>query len=223
MSCRAGTIWNGSGMCQHLKITTRLPDRVDVWNKKRNFVFWESCGEDWGFTFPGTTLAANSNFDAVNSQRVFPYGLKKHHLLGPTPKVWKSGSSVHVLRMNISKNEPTSATRMWSSQGPLGADTGKGIIFMPINTLLSTPSYLADRVMPCGCGNPIMISNGCPTKAVGNRWSILYITCPVSTIDLFSLILACCSTKNGGLGGLLTFTTMHIQGWKLTSIPKERI
>lgn len=97
---------------KHLKITTRLPDRVDVWNKKRNFVFWESCGEDWGFTFPGTTLAANSNFDAVNSQRVFPYGLKKHHLLGPTPKVWKSGSSFHVLRMNISKNEPTSATRM---------------------------------------------------------------------------------------------------------------
>lgn len=72
---------------KHLKITTRLPDRVDVWNRKRNFVFWESCGEDWGFTFPGTTLAANSNFDAVNSQRVFPYGLKKHHLLGPTPKV----------------------------------------------------------------------------------------------------------------------------------------
>jgi hypothetical protein len=26
--------------------------------------------------------------------------------------VWKSGSSFHVLRMNISKNEPTSATRM---------------------------------------------------------------------------------------------------------------
>lgn len=79
---------------KHLKITTRLPDRVDVWNKKRNFVFWESCGEDWGFTFPGTTLAANSNFDAVNGQRVFPYGLKKHHLLGPTPK-----ASFHVLRM----------------------------------------------------------------------------------------------------------------------------
>ena len=139
---------------------------------------------------------------------------KKSHLLGPPQQKMVLGVWDHRFR----------SWRSWivPRDSPLGADTGKGIIFMPIKTLLSTPSYLTKtRLGPWWC-NLKMISN-----AQQSSWSQMVYTVHNMPWIHDRLVefsqFSSCLLPNKHMGGLLAFTTMHIQPWKLTHIPEERI